>query len=75
MCAGPKHSIVSLRILIELKKELCVFYEYEFLPVCIGVYHVCHGLNMLGPGSSTIWRCGLVGVGVSLWVWALRSYS
>ncbi|KRY63421.1 hypothetical protein T4D_11520 [Trichinella pseudospiralis] len=22
---------------------------------------------MLGPGSGTIWRCGLVGVGVSLW--------
>jgi hypothetical protein len=26
----------------------------------------CHGLNMLGPGSSTIWRCGPVGIGVSL---------
>jgi hypothetical protein len=26
---------------------------------------------MLGPGSGTIWRCGLVGVGVSLWAWAL----
>jgi hypothetical protein len=24
------------------------------------------GLNMLGPGSGTIWRCGLVGVGVDL---------
>jgi hypothetical protein len=30
----------------------------------------CHSLNMLGPGSGTICRCGLVGVGVSLWVWA-----
>jgi len=29
------------------------------------------GLHMLGPGSGTIRRCGLVGVGVSLWVWAL----
>jgi hypothetical protein len=29
----------------------------------------CDGLNMPGPGSNTIWRCGLVGVGVSLWVW------
>jgi hypothetical protein len=28
----------------------------------------CDGLNMLGPGSGTI-RCGLVGVGVSLWAW------
>ena len=29
----------------------------------------CGGLYMLGPGSGTIWRCGLVGVGVLLWVW------
>jgi hypothetical protein len=28
------------------------------------------GLYMLGPGSGTIRRCGLVGVGVSVWVWA-----
>jgi hypothetical protein len=27
---------------------------------------------MLGAGSGTIRRCGLVGVGVSLWGWALR---
>ena len=33
----------------------------------------CYSLNMLGPGSGTIRRCGLVGVGVSLWVWALRN--
>ena len=26
----------------------------------------CDGLNMLGPGSGTIGRCGLVGVGVAL---------
>ena len=26
----------------------------------------CGGLNMLGPGSGTMWRCGLVGVGVAL---------
>ena len=30
----------------------------------------CDGLYILGPGSGTIWRCGLVGIGVSLWVWA-----
>jgi hypothetical protein len=24
------------------------------------------GLNMLGPGSSTVRKCGLVGVGVAL---------
>jgi hypothetical protein len=26
----------------------------------------CGGLNVLGPGRGTIWRCGLVGVGVAL---------
>ena len=33
----------------------------------------CGGLNILGCsiGSGTIRRCGLVGVGVSLCVWAL----
>ena len=35
----------------------------------------CGGLNMLGPGNGTIRRCGLVGVGVSLWGWALRPFS
>ena len=35
----------------------------------------CNGLYMLSPGSGTIWRCGPVGVGVSLWVWALRPSS
>ena len=27
--------------------------------------------TLLGPGGGTIWRCGLVGAGVSLWEWAL----
>jgi hypothetical protein len=31
----------------------------------------CDGLNMLGPEDGTLWRYGLVGVGVSLWAWAL----
>jgi hypothetical protein len=35
----------------------------------------CGGLNMLGPGSGTTWRCGLVGRSESLWVWALRPSS
>jgi hypothetical protein len=30
------------------------------------------GLYMLGPGSGTIRRCGLVGGSVSLWVWSLK---
>jgi hypothetical protein len=31
-------------------------------------WNVIDGLYMLGPGSGTIRRCGLVGVGVSQWV-------
>jgi hypothetical protein len=26
---------------------------------------LCDGLYILGPGSGTIWRCGLVGIGVT----------
>jgi len=33
------------------------------------------GLCRLGPGNGTIRRCGSVGVGVSLWTWALRPSS
>jgi hypothetical protein len=36
---------------------------------------LCDNLHMLGPGSGTIGRCGPVGGGVSLWVWALRPAS
>jgi hypothetical protein len=42
----------------------------------------CYDFYMLGPGSGTIEgvallkkKCGLVGVGVSPWVWALRPSS
>jgi hypothetical protein len=35
----------------------------------------CDGLYMLSPRSGTIRGCGPVGVGVSLWVWALRPQS
>jgi hypothetical protein len=35
----------------------------------------CDGLYMCRPGSGTIRRCGPFGVGVSLWVWALRPSS
>jgi hypothetical protein len=30
----------------------------------------CEGLYKLGPRSGTIRRCDLVGIVVSLWVWA-----
>jgi hypothetical protein len=36
---------------------------------------LCDGLYMLGPESGTIRRCGLVGVGVSLWMLAIRPSS
>jgi hypothetical protein len=52
------------------------------IPWCLGVWRAwgtlsdsysmgtdiphCDGLYMLGPGSGTIWRCGLIGVGVAL---------
>ena len=32
----------------------------------------CGGLNMLGLGSGTLMRYGLVGGCLSLWGWALR---
>ena len=35
----------------------------------------CDGLYMLGQGSGTIRRCGLVVVGVSLWARALIPLS
>ena len=34
--------------------------------ICRQYLVICGGLNMLGPGSSTIRRYGLVGVGVAL---------
>jgi hypothetical protein len=42
--------------------------------VCVCVC-VCDGLYMLGQGSGTIRRCGLVGVGMPLWVWDFRLSS
>jgi hypothetical protein len=39
------------------------------------IVSLCDGFYMLYPGSGTIRRCGLVGVGVSQWVWALRPSS
>jgi hypothetical protein len=36
--------------------------------------YVCDSLYILDSENGTIRRCGPVGVGESLWVWALRSY-
>ena len=38
-------------------------------------HEVCDGLYMFSPGSGTVRGCGLDGVGVSPWVWALRHSS
>ena len=44
--------------------------------VCILlIFGICDGLYMLAPESSTIRKCGLGRVGVSLWAWALRPSS
>ena len=34
-----------------------------------------YGLYMVGPGNGTVRRCGHVGVGVALWVWAFSCLS
>jgi hypothetical protein len=36
--------------------------------LCHLSFSSCDGLYMLGPGNGTVGRCGLVGVGVALWV-------
>jgi hypothetical protein len=34
----------------------------------------CDGLSILGPGSGTIWRCGLVGIGVTWLEWVCHCW-
>ena len=48
---------------------------YGYIWICMNMYRYYNGLNMLGPGSGNIWKCGLVGVCVSLWEWAFTLYS
>ena len=63
--------------------ETAIDYEdFESWTKCILHYamfkygpHRLMCLNAWPIGSGTIRRCGLVGVGVSLWVWALRPSS
>jgi hypothetical protein len=45
------------------------------LPDNCAVKSTCYGLSMLGPGSGTIRRPGLVGVGVALFEWAWPCWS
>jgi hypothetical protein len=59
-----------------------LFIEVGFSHQDLGIAD-CDGLSMLSSGSGSIRghgsvgvsRCGLVGVGVSLWVWALKPSS
>ena len=48
--------------------------EYACLYITVLGLHICmcscDGSYVIGPGSDSIRRCALVGVGVSLWVWA-----
>jgi hypothetical protein len=55
-----------------IQKMWYIYTMEEWIPSFL---YTCDGLYMLGPGSSTFRRCGLVGVGVSLWIWALRPSS
>ena len=41
---------------------------FSLLVACIPAVWPCNGLYMHSPGIGTIRRCGLVGVGMSLWV-------
>jgi hypothetical protein len=45
---------------------VCVCVCVPYMYVCLVPIQVrrCHYLNMLGPGSGTIWICDLVGLGV-----------
>lgn len=48
------------------------FSQSVFLPHSLSD---CDSLNMLGPRSDTVVRCGLIAVGVALRVWALLPLS
>ena len=52
--------------------EIAIHYEdfKSWTKVYGGQGVECDGLYILGSGSGNMWRCGLVGIGVSLRVWA-----
>ena len=57
---GDDNTVLGLRSL--------AFLDHRVKSVNFSIL-LCGGL--LGPGSGTIRRCGLAGVSVSLWAWAL----
>jgi hypothetical protein len=50
-------------------------YKYMYLnkQIHICMHTHCDSLYVHGPGSGTIKRCSLVVVGVSLWVWDIKT--
>ena len=63
---------MSLNSLSVLKLMCCKFYLLVACQCCLEVWPLgtCDGLYRLCPGSGIIRRCGPVGVGVSLCMWA-----
>lgn len=49
--------------------------KYIVKILLIDIKSYCDNLYMLGPGIGTIRSCGIVKVGMSLWLWALRPSS
>jgi hypothetical protein len=58
-----------------LYKDTCHWFRATVPPGDPTEVGMCDGLHMFDSGSGTIRRRGPVGVGVSLWVWALRPSS
>jgi hypothetical protein len=70
-------------------KHVCFQFAFHVSMICVHTLarvvvcslpiklHGCDRLYILGPGNGTIRRCGcgLVGLSVSLWWWALRTES
>jgi hypothetical protein len=60
----------SLHFLVSNETATSGTYNTNVIPTLLYLHSrtktSCHGLNMLGPGSGTIRRCGPVGVGVDL---------
>jgi hypothetical protein len=55
---------VACGICVFLKRSIVCVYVCVCVCVCM-----CDGLYILGPGSGTIWRCGLVGIDVTWLEW------
>jgi hypothetical protein len=55
---------------LDKQMELKIIILSEVTQSQKSTHGMCDGLYILGPGSGTISRYDLVGVGMSLWVWA-----